>query len=133
MSGLTNVAPGIAGKEHQVAQIDPEPNYTHGLAERTIAYLQTKDWRLFPFTEPFDEARRRAFARDLREGLAELTDSGSARKTSATGFIMRDERLKAIVAEWAAAKGGWPAGADPRDEDTALGSISDSDAAPVGR
>ncbi|MGI8642737.1 MAG: hypothetical protein ACR2LS_01280 [Thermomicrobiales bacterium] len=108
-------------------QIDPEPVYDHRLAERVIAYLQMRDARLFPFTARFDEERERAFVRDLREGLAELTDSGSARKTSAAGFIMRDERLHQIVNEWAAANGGWPRGADPRQATTALGPISEED------
>jgi len=113
-----------------VAQIDPEPNYDHRLAELVVVYLQTKDPRLFPFTVRFDDERRRAFIRDLREGLAELTDSGSARKTSAAGFIMSDARLHQIVREWAAASGGWPRGADPRNPDTSLGAVSDEDAGP---
>lgn len=98
-----------------MAQFDPEPNYDQRLQDRAVAYLQTKDWRLFPFSEGFDDAQRRAFVRDLRDGLADLTDSGSARKTAATGFLMSDQRLKDIVREWAAARGGWPAGADPRN------------------
>jgi hypothetical protein len=110
-----------------VAQIDPEPTYDHRLAERVVVYLQTKDPRLFPFTARFDGQRRRAFVHDLREGLAEITDSGSARKTSATGFVMNDERLRQIVAEWAAAQGGWPRGADPQNPVTALGAVSPED------
>jgi len=113
-----------------VVQIDPEPNYDHRLAERVVVYLQTGDARLFPFAMGFDEERRRAFVRDLREGLAEITDSGSARKTSATGFVMNDGRLHDIVREWAAANGGWPAGADPRNPVTALGAVSPEDAPP---
>jgi hypothetical protein len=63
-----------------VAQLDPEPTYDHRLAERVITYLQTNDWRLFPFSQGFDDARQRAFSRDLREGLAEVTpDEGEAR------------------------------------------------------
>lgn len=108
-----------------MAQLDPEPNYDQMLQERAIAYLQTKDWRLFPFSEGFDAAQRKAFIRDLRDGLAELTDSGSARKTSATGFIMSDQRLRDIVREWAAAKGGWPAGANPRARVTAVTSLAE--------
>lgn len=104
-----------------MAQIDPGPAYDHRLAERVIVYLQTRDSRLFPFTAGFDKAKQRAFMQDLREGLADLQDSGSARKTSATGFIMRDQRLREIVQEWANANGGWPLGADPRDPATALG------------
>ena len=114
-----------------MAQIDPDPNYDHRLAERVVVYLQTKDTRLFPFTTRFDAERRRAFIRDLREGLAEITDSGSARKTSATGFVMNDERLHMIVREWAVANGAWPRGADPRVSVTALGSMSPEDKAPV--
>ena len=113
-----------------MAQIDPEPNYDHRLAERVVAYLQTKDTRLFPFTARFDAERQRAFVRDLQEGLAEITDSGSARKTSATGFVMNDSRLHQIVREWAAARGGWPRGADPRVRVTALGSVSEADEGP---
>ena len=113
-----------------MAQIDPEPNYDHRLAERVVAYLQTKDPRLFPFTARFDEERRRAFSRDLREGLSELTASGSKRATSATGFVMNDARLHEIVREWAAANGGWPRGADPRNPITALGSTTDEDEGP---
>lgn len=106
-------------------QIDPGPSYDHRLAERVIAYLQTRDTRLFPFAARFDTDRERAFVRDLREGLAELTDSGSARKTSAAGFMMSDERLHEIVNEWAAANGGWPRGTDPRHSTTVLAPISD--------
>jgi hypothetical protein len=114
-----------------VAQFNPEPAYDHRLAERIVVYLQTKDPALFPFTAHFDEARRRAFARDLREALSELTDSGSARKTSSAGFMMKDRRLHDVVREWAAANGGWPEGSDPRDPVTSLGAVSDEDAAPA--
>jgi hypothetical protein len=110
-----------------VAQIDPDPNYDHQLAERVVAFLHTRDPRLFPFTVRFDAAQQRAFAHDLREGLAEITDSGSARKTAATGFLMSDGRLHDIVREWAAARGGWPEGSDPRDPVTALGSVAGGD------
>jgi hypothetical protein len=106
-----------------VAQIRPEPAYDHRLTERVIAYLQTRDPALFPFTAHFDAARRRAFVRDLREALGDLLDSGSARKTSAAGFIMTDRRLHEVVQEWAAAGGGWPEGADPTNPVTALGSV----------
>ncbi len=114
-----------------MAQIDPEPNYDHRLAEQVIAYLQLRDPRLFPFAARFDEEQVRAFVRDLREGLAEITDSGSARKTSATGFVMNDGRLHDIVQEWAAARGGWPEGSHPRDPVTALGSVPEADDAPA--
>ncbi len=114
-----------------MAQIDPEPTYDHLLAERVVAYLQTHNPRLFPFTARFDEERQSAFIRDLREGLAEITDSGSKRATSATGFVMSDDRLHLIVREWAAANGGWPRGADPRVAVTALGSVAPEDEAPT--
>jgi hypothetical protein len=113
-----------------VAQFNVDPTYDHNLAERVIEFLQTRDSRLFPFSARFDAPRRRAFIRDLREGLAELTDSGSARKTSSTGFMMKDTRLHQIVREWAAAGGDWPRGADPRNPVTALGSVSTDDEGP---
>ena len=113
-----------------MAQIEPSPAYDHRLAELVVAYLQTGDERLFPFAARFDDARRRAFVRDLREGLSDLTDTGSARKTSAAGFMLSDRRLHEIVREWAAANGGWPRGADPRNPDTALGAISADDEGP---
>ncbi len=110
-----------------MAQFDPEPNYDHRLAERVVAYLQTKDWRLFPFTETFDEVKRRAFVRDLREGISEITPTRGKRGTSATGFPVSDRRLIEIVREWAAARGDWPTGADPRTPVTSLGSVSPED------
>lgn len=112
-------------------QLRPGPAYDDRLADRVIDYLQTGDASLFPFTAAFDEARMRAFKRDLREGLSDLQDSGSARKTSATGFIMRDRRLRDVVGEWAAAGGDWPQGADPRDPDTALGAVGRDDERPA--
>jgi hypothetical protein len=96
-----------------VAQIDPAPNYDHRLVEWVTLYLQTRDSRIFPFTEKFDEERQAAFIHDLRVALSELQDSGSARKTSATGFIMNDSTLHEIVRAWAAADGGWPETSDP--------------------
>ena len=110
-----------------MAQFDPEPLYSHPLAERVIAYLHTRDARLFPFTANFNDAQRRSFISDLREGLGDLTDSGSARKTSASGFIMSDRRLHEIIDEWRAAAGGWPHGADPTVANTALGPFQDED------
>lgn len=110
-----------------MVQIDPEPNYHHKLVERVVEFLQTRDARLFPFSRQFDDARSRAFRRDLREGLAEITDSGSARKTSAAGFIMSDARLRDIVYEWAEAGGSWPRGAEPTTRATALGALGPDD------
>src|SRR4051812_14319225 len=104
-------------------QLHPGQAYDHRLAERVILYLQTRNNMLFPFTARFDDARHRAFIQDLREALSDLQDSGSARKTSASGFIMKDKRLKEVVSEWATADGDWPRGADPKDPDTALGAI----------
>jgi hypothetical protein len=111
-------------------QLKPGPAYDHRLAERVVVYLQTKDTDLFPFTKRFDDARSKAFQRDLREALSDLQDSGSARKTSAAGFIMRDQRLHDVVEEWAAADGDWPLGSDPRVADSALGSIGREEARP---
>ena len=111
-------------------QLRVDPAYDHRLAERVIVFLQTKDPSLFPFTARFDEQQQKAFARDLQEALADLQDSGSARKTSASGFIMRDRRLHEVVQEWAAAGGGWPLGSDPRVPDTSLGSIGRDDERP---
>lgn len=116
-----------------VAQIDPEPNYDHRLAERIVTYLHTRDSRLFPFTSRFSEDQKRAFAHDLREGLSDIQDSGSARKTSAVGFIMSDARLRDIIREWAAAAGNWPEGSFPEDPVTALGASSPVDEPPGER
>jgi hypothetical protein len=102
-------------------QLRPDPAYDQRLADRVVVYLQTRDTALFPFTRAFDEERQRAFVRDLREALADLQDSGSARKTSASGFIMRDRRLHEVIEEWAAAGGEWPRGSDARNPSTALG------------
>jgi hypothetical protein len=113
-----------------VAQIQPPSPYDDLLVDRVVEYLQTLDPRLFPFAARFDEHQRRAFVRDLREGLGEVNDSGSARKTSATGFIASDQRLREVIAEWAAAGGGWPEGSFPADPDTALGSSTRDDSPP---
>jgi hypothetical protein len=104
-----------------VVQIYPGQAYDHDLASSAIAFLQTRDPALFPFTSRFDEARMKAFVRDLREGLSDLTDSGSARKTSAAGFMMRDRRLRETIADWASADGDWPVGSDPSNPNSGLG------------
>lgn len=96
-----------------MAQIDPAPNYDHRLVEWVTLYLHTRDSRIFPFTEHFDDERRAAFVHDLRVALSEIQDSGSARKTSAVGFIVDDSTLQAIVRAWAAAGGDWPVTSDP--------------------
>jgi len=108
-------------------QLQADPTYDHRLAERIIVYLQTRDSALFPFTERFDAEQQKAFVHDLREALADLQDSGSARKTSAAGFMMSDQRLHDVVWEWAAANGDWPLGADPRATETSLGSVGRND------
>lgn len=113
-----------------VAQIEPEQPYNDAVLDRVVAYLQTLDWRLFPFTANFDAQQRSAFVRDLREGLGQVNDSGSARKTSATGFIASDRALRRVVEEWQAAGGGWPEGSYPTDPDTALASSSIEDSPP---
>ena len=110
-----------------MVQFAPEPNYDHGLVRRVVEFLQTKDARLFPFTRSFDAQKHRAFQRDLREGLAEITDSGSARKTSAAGFIMSDARLRQIVYEWAEAGGDWPSGSMPSNRTSSLGPLGPDD------
>ncbi len=98
-----------------MAQLDPEPNYDHRLVEWVTLYLQTRDERIFPFTQYFDDERRAAFVHDLRVALSDVQDSGSARKTSAVGFIVDDSALHNIVRAWAAAGGGWPLTADPEN------------------
>ena len=107
-----------------MAQKDPAPSYNQPLVERVIAYLQTRDVRLFPFTAGFDAEREKAFVRDLRVGLSDLTESGSKRGTSASGFLVSDRRLIEIVEEWALAGGAWPEGSDPRDAFTSLTAVS---------
>ena len=105
-----------------MAQFYPGQAYNHQLAARAVEFLQTRDPSLFPFASRFDDARRKAFMRQLQEALADLTDSGSARKTSASGFIVRDRRLREVVQNWALADGDWPPDSDPGDPVTALGS-----------
>jgi hypothetical protein len=113
-----------------VAQIDPERTYHDWLVDRVVTYLHTGDARLFPFAAVLDEHQRAAFARDLREALADVTDSGSARKTSATGFLTSDQRLQRVIEEWQDAQGGWPEGSYPSDPVTALASSSPVDSPP---
>jgi hypothetical protein len=107
-----------------VVQIYPGAAYDHDLAGRAVEFLQTRDPALFPFVSRFDAERMKAFVQDLREALSDLTDSGSARKTSAAGFMMRDRRLREVIDTWAEADGDWPAGWDPRTPDTPLGGLS---------
>ena len=97
-----------------MAQIDPEQRYHDWLMDRVVRFLQTRDRRIFPFTANFDEHQLAAFVRDLREGLSEVTHGGSARKTSATGFITSDQVLRRIIDEWSGANGDWPEGRFPR-------------------
>lgn len=126
MPSLTRVSAGCS-----VAQIEPGHPYNDVLMDRVVTYLQTRDARLFPFTAGFDEHQRQAFIRDLQEGLGEVNDSGSARKTSATGFIASDQILRRVIDEWEAAGGGWPPGSFPQDPVTSLGSSSADDSPPL--
>lgn len=117
----------MADAENLVAQIDPENRYSDWLVERVVEYLQTRNPAIFPFAAAFDEHRQKAFVRDLREGLGNVNDSGSARKTSATGFVASDRELRRVVEEWAQAGGDWPAGSYPEAAVTALGSSTNAD------
>jgi hypothetical protein len=115
-----------------VAQIDPEQRYHDWLMDRAVRFLQTRDRRIFPFTANLDEDQLTAFVRDLREGLSQVTQGGSARKTSATGFVTSDQVLLRIINEWNDANGDWPEGSFPQDAVTALGSSSSVDSPPAG-
>jgi hypothetical protein len=117
----------VADAEKPVAQIDPENRYSDWLVERVVDFLQTRNPAIFPFTAAFDEQREKAFIRDLREGLGNVNDSGSARKSSATGFVATDRDLRRVIEEWAAAGGGWPDGSNPEEAVTGLGSSTDAD------
>ena len=108
-----------------MAQLYPRPAFDQDLVERTIAYLHTRDPQLFPFAANFDDERERAFVRDLRVTLNDLTESGSKRGTSAAGFLVSDERLKLVIEAWAAANGDWPRGSDPRDPTSLLAALED--------
>src|SRR5215216_71025 len=99
--------------------------------DRVVRFLQTRDRRIFPFTANFDENQLAAFVRDLREGLSHVTNGGSARKTSATGFVTSDRNLQRIINEWSEANGDWPEGSFPQDPVTALGSSSPVDSPPA--
>ncbi|MBA2777065.1 MAG: hypothetical protein H0U31_10090 [Chloroflexia bacterium] len=107
-----------------MAQTDPAHAFDQRLVERVIAWLQTRDTTLFPFTARFDSERERAFARDLQVGLSDLTESGAKRGTSASGFLVSDKRLEEIVDEWAAAGGEWPKGTNPSDANTSLAAVT---------
>ncbi len=113
-----------------MAQFDPEPAFDQRLVDRAITFLQTRDRRLFPFTQRFDTEREHAFVRDLRLGLSDLTESGAKRGTSATGFLVGDRRLHEIVREWEVAGGDWPEGSDPSDADTSLTAVGFVDEPP---
>ncbi len=108
-------------------QRDPFPTFDQRLVDRVIEYCQTRNPALFPFTARFDEERQRAFIRDLRDGLSDLSDSGSKRGTSSTGYIMKDWRLLRILAEWEQAGGNWPRGTEPGASGTALAPSDDEE------
>ena len=114
-----------------MAQIDPQQRFHDWLMNSVVRFLQTRDRRIFPFTANFDEHQLAAFVRDLREGLSEVTHGGSARKTSATGFVTSDQNLQRIIDEWSEANGDWPEGSFPQDPVTALGSSSPVDSPPA--
>jgi hypothetical protein len=113
-----------------MAQLDPFPPYYDDLVDRVVEYLQTRNSHLFPFTAAFDADQQAAFVRDLREGLSGITIGGSARKTSATGYVASDRALRRVLAEWSAADGGWPDGSFPEVPVTALGSSTPDDSPP---
>ena len=108
-----------------MAQINPRRAFDQELVERAIAWLHTRDPRLFPFTALFDDERETAFARDLRVTLNDLTESGSKRGTSAAGFLVSDERLRYVVQAWSAAGGEWPAASNPDDPNSLLAALED--------
>lgn len=83
-----------------MAQLYAPPDYNHALVERVVRYLETKETALFPFTADFTWDEKMAFMRDLRRALGSLTDSGSARKTAAVGFIMSDDELEEVIDHW---------------------------------
>ena len=108
-----------------MAQINPRRAFDQELVERAIAWLHTRDPRLFPFTALFDDQREQAYARDLRATLNDLTESGSKRGTSAAGFLVSDERLRYVVQAWSAAEGEWPAGSNPDNPNSLLFALED--------
>lgn len=110
-----------------MAQISPKRPINDMLIERVVEYLHTRDSTLFPFMSVMNDRQKTAFARDLREALGEVNDSGSARKTSATGFMASDERLRRVIAEWQQSDGTWPEGSFPEDPITSLGSSTPED------
>lgn len=83
-----------------MAQLYAPPDYNHALVERVVRYLETKETALFPFTATFTWDEKMAFMKDLRRALGSLTDSGSARKTAAVGFIMSDDELEEVIGSW---------------------------------
>lgn len=103
-----------------------QPSVNDKLIEHVTDYLQTLDPAYFPFTANFDDEQRRAFVRDLRIGLSDLTESGAKRGTSSTGFITSDKRLQRVVNEWAAANGDWPLGQDPNNPFGIFGIVPDA-------
>ena len=92
-----------------------DPLIHENLIEYVTNYLQTLDPAYFPFSANFDDEQRNAFVRDLRIGLSDLQESGSKRGTASVGYITSDKRLRAVVADWADADGGWPSGQNPRN------------------
>lgn len=104
-----------------MVQRSPAPIFDQHMVDRVILYLQTRDSSIFPFTARFDDARMKAFVRDLQDGLSDLPDSGSKRGTASVGFPTNDWRLREILDEWAMAGGEWPQGTQADSINSALG------------
>ena len=104
-----------------MVQRAPNPVFDQRMVDRVILFLQTRDTGIFPFTVHFDDARMKAFVRDLQDGLSDLPDSGSKRGTASVGFPTNDWRLREILDEWAAAGGAWPKGTEAASYNSVLG------------
>jgi hypothetical protein len=104
-----------------MVQRSPAPVFDQRMVDRVILFLQTRDTSIFPFTARFDDARTRAFVRDLQDGLSDLPDSGSKRGTASVGFPTNDWRLREILDEWAMAGGEWPQGTRADSINSVLG------------
>lgn len=83
-----------------MAQMYSPPDYNHTLVEQVVRFLETRETSIFPFTADFTWDETMAFMRDLRRALGSLTDSGSARKTAAVGFIMSDDEIEDVLEHW---------------------------------
>lgn len=104
-----------------MVQRAPAPVFDQRMVDRVILFLQTRDTEIFPFTANFDDARMKAFVRDLQDGLSDLPDSGSKRGTSSVGYPTNDWRLREMLDEWAMAGGAWPKGTEAASYNSTLG------------